>query len=151
VGHVQPAAARLQVSGDLVLVCRACNVPLTRSLREMSNEEWRAEEWRVHSTNAPMIEPDRVLLWSHELWSQATEGLPFASDCYVLAPEAFIVTGWVSSKMGCCGFPPAPPIDGLSPRNQMCVCGELVGWHNTDCLLPHYVALAPSSVTPSGT
>jgi hypothetical protein len=101
--------------------------------------------------NESLVEAERVLVWSHDLWNDVTTTLPFGAYCYVIAPEAFIVTGWVSSKMGCCGFPPLPPVDGLSPRNQMCVCGELVGWHNTDCLLPRYVALAPSSVKPSGT
>lgn len=132
--------------GAVVLVCRHCTTLLTRSLEPMSIEAWQTEQWRIWTNASPLIDEGRVLQWTAELWNEDNQYLPFVSGSWVLDPESMAVHGGVTSTFGCCGLPPLDYGPGQARRNQACMCGELVGWHNTDCLAPHFVALADDAV-----
>jgi hypothetical protein len=127
---------------SIVLACRACGAELTHALRELAADTWPAREvWRV-STNGDLVDERVALRWVNELWNEDSTWLPFPTDAWVIAPISMLVEGFVVGPPGCCGWAPHG-----SDRNQCCrICRELVGWHNTDCLMPQFIAFAPDAV-----
>jgi hypothetical protein len=130
----------------IVIACKRCAALLTRELTPWTREDWEREAYRVMTNASPLVDEAHVLRWSNELWNEDSMFLPFATDSWVVAPEAVIGTPAVTTPPGCCGHPPIWNATGRASMNQLCVCGELVGWHNTDCLMPEYVAFASDDV-----
>jgi hypothetical protein len=130
----------------IVIVCKRCAALLTRELTPWTREDWEREAYRIWTRNSPLVDEAHVLHWTDELWTGDNMHLPFATDSWVVAPDALDVTAYVTTAQGCCGHPPVWGATGRAAMNQLCVCGELVGWHNSDCLLPEYVAFASEDV-----
>jgi hypothetical protein len=122
----------------------------------MSAADWELESYRVFTRRAPLVDEDHVLQWTNALWSDDSRYLPFATDSWVIAPDSVALELCVTTPHGCCGFPPCPSesgggskiYNGTSQKNQLCTCGELIGWHNTDCLLPRFIAFSVDDVVP---
>jgi hypothetical protein len=124
-----------------VLACRACSTNLTHPLRELAADAWGSD---LVATDSDLVEERVALRWVNELWSEDSKWLPFSTDAWVIAPDSMLVEGYVLGPFGCCGWAP-----NGNERNQCCPsCGTLVGWHNTDCLMPRFIAFAADAVDP---
>lgn len=126
----------------MILACHACGATLTHALCEMDPARWPEEAtWRLHH-DGNLVDDGVVLRWSNELWDDASRALPFPSEVWIACPDALLDDRSVVGPHGCCGWAPKG-----SERNQLCAsCCELVGWHNSDCLMPGFVAFAVDAV-----
>ena len=126
----------------IVLVCRSCAALLTGPLAPLDAETWQAtESWRLHVTGDSLVAPTAALRWTNELWRDETMQLPFVTNAWVIDPDSLVITASVTTPHGCCGYMPR----GNEP-NQLCTCERAIGWINTDCLMPEFLALDPDAV-----
>lgn len=102
-------------------------------------------ERQLYERGVPIVPKGSVLRWTQELWSHDNQWLPFPTDSWVIAPETLAVPASGLGKFGCCGVMPVKTDSGYV-KNQLCTCGESIGWINTDCLAAEFVALDPGAI-----
>lgn len=113
------------------IICQKCNVEISKQVTELDDLSLLNE-----NDGEPYI-PEGFFIVDNGEEDIRTKGY------FIINLNDFINSNYHPDKSrlnGCCGY------DGLDGINRVCVNNHDIGTENSDCWMPHFIALEPHLV-----
>ena len=113
------------------IICQRCNVEISKQVTELNNLSL------INENDGEAYIPEGFFIVAKGKEDIETK------DTIIINLKDLINSNYHTDKTrlnGCCGH------DGLDGLNRVCVNNHEIGTENSDCWMPHFIALEPNLV-----